>query len=82
MMMIMIVKIILLSWLVSQTLELFQLIRTNFNLWKLLGLVLSCLKCVAFWIGLALTGNIFVACGVSLIAYVLDRFILSRPMKL
>ena len=33
---------------------------------------LSCIKCVAFWSAFAYTGDVFTACLVSLLAYILN----------
>jgi hypothetical protein len=35
--------------------------------------ILSCHKCLSFWTTLIVTQDIFMACGVSFIAYLLNR---------
>lgn len=36
--------------------------------------ILSCQKCASFWIGLAITGDIFIALAASFISHLWDKF--------
>ena len=40
------------------------------KLWKyILVVITTCFKCCSFWIGLCLTGDVFIAAGASYLAY-------------
>lgn len=40
--------------------------------------MLDCIKCVSFWLTLIMTGSFIIACQVSFVAYLLDKYILSK----
>jgi hypothetical protein len=45
--------------------------------------IMSCLMCTSFWVGIILTsGAIGVAGFISLIAYLIDKYLISTPIKL
>jgi hypothetical protein len=73
-----IINIFLLSWFLTTFEPLLYMLNfidrkiknTIINtIWTLLIIPFSCQKCMAFWLGLIITGNIYNAIMVSLIAY-------------
>lgn len=74
----------LIAWLITN----FQPIQDGLNALKLpnwIKYILSafqCFKCTAMWLTWALTGDVFSAIAVSLIASTYDRLMSALPMKL
>ena len=45
--------------------------------------IMSCLMCSSFWVGLILTAGDFGVSGfISLIAYLIDKYLISTPIEL
>ena len=40
--------------------------------------IIECYKCTTFWVALAMSGSFFVACQLSVIAYIVDKYIISK----
>jgi len=72
--MMMIIKILLLSWFIS-TFEAIQWLLQEVK-WKWVKIILitltSCFKCTSFWIGLLISQNLWIALGASVIASLLQ----------
>lgn len=70
-------SIFLLSWVISRF-EPIHMITDglpNKLIYNIIRLILSCLKCLSFWITLSITGNIFLASGLAFIAFWYDKVI-------
>lgn len=76
-MIIILIKIVLLAFLITQ----FEPIRWLLNLLPsnlitaILTLLLTCLKCCSFWIGLIMTLDIYMAAGAFVIGFILDKIL-------
>ena len=74
-MIIILIKIVLLAFLITQ----FEPIRWLLNLLPsnlitaILTLLLTCLKCCSFWIGLIMTLDIYMAASAFVIGFILDK---------
>lgn len=77
-----VLEILALAWVLTNVPEIISLIKTQFNIWKLTKALLSCFKCVTFWITLAFTLDIFMASMISFVAYQIDLHILNKPFEL
>ena len=75
-------KTFLIAWLITQLGPLFKDIKTNFNFWKIFGMLTSCLKCVSFWVGISLSNNLFIGITAALIGYMIDKYIFKGQLKL
>jgi hypothetical protein len=84
--MIILIKIFLITWLITSfeplqdvLTNLFDKIyqRTNKNplkrIYDSLYTILTCQKCLSFWTTLIITQNIFMACGVSFVAFIFEN---------
>jgi hypothetical protein len=40
--------------------------------------ILQCIKCTSFWVTLFFTLSFFTACQVCLLAFIIDKYIISR----
>ena len=72
--MILIIKILLLSWFTSYFVPLQWLLELiPWKMCKLISIAItSCWKCCSLWVGLILTGNIWISLGASVIASLLQ----------
>jgi hypothetical protein len=70
----MIIKILLLAWFISTFQPLEWLLNEIKLLWPKLILIAitGCFKCSSFWIGLLMTGDIWISLGASVIASLLQ----------
>ena len=48
----------------------------------ILGKALECFRCTAFWIALIYTGDIGLSGFISLLAFTIDKYIISSPTRL
>ena len=80
------ISIWLLSWFITrfEPLQMLLELLPNKLLWNLIKLLISCLKCVSFWITLGYTQNIIAASGIAFISFWYDKFIgpLERKVRL
>ena len=84
------IKIMISIWLVSwfitrfEPLQMLLELLPNKLLWNLIKLLISCLKCISFWITLGYTQNIIAASGIAFISFWYDKFIgpLERKVRL
>jgi len=77
-----IIKILLLSWFISSFEPLFILLNEIKWRWIKIFLIaiLGCFKCASLWIGLILTGNIFISLAAAATASILD--IIKNKLKI
>lgn len=70
-------KIFIVSWLISRFEPIHMVLETlpNKLVYNLIRLVLTCLKCLAFWITLSLTQDIFLASLMAFIGFWYDKII-------
>ena len=61
---------------------LFKKRKTIYTIFGLLIKPISCIKCCAFWLGLATTGNLFISILVSVISHHYDKIDASQKIKL
>lgn len=80
--MIAIIKILLLSWLITSFEPLFILLNEIKWRWTKIFLIaiLGCMKCLSFWLGLILTGNIWLAISASVVASLLQ--VIKNKLKI
>ena len=80
------ISIWLLSWFITrfEPLQMLLELLPNKLLWNLIKLLISCLKCISFWITLGYTQNIIAASGIAFISFWYDKFIgpLERKVRL
>ena len=57
-------------------------IKKDQNPLNLLSILAQCIKCLGFWITLLYTKDIMLASMVSLGGYLVDKHILTLPMKM
>jgi len=71
------VSIFLLSWVISRFEPIHMITESlpNKLVYNIIRLVLSCLKCLSFWITLSITGNIFLASGLAFFSFWYDKII-------
>jgi hypothetical protein len=71
------VKLFLLSWLITrfEPINMFLEMLPDNLVMNLIRLLLSCLKCVVFWTTLSMTGDVFIAAGMSFIGFWYDKLI-------
>lgn len=81
-MIITIINLICFSWVLTNIPDMVGLIKNNFNVWNLLEIVGTCLKCLSFWITLIYTRDIFLASIISMLCYLIENHILTLPIKL
>lgn len=92
-----ITKIFLVSWFITrfQPIQIYVggileginegLFKKKPKIYTIFGLIIkpiSCIKCCAFWLGIATTGNIFISILVSIIAHHYDKVDASQKIKL
>ena len=78
----MIIKILLLSWFISSFEPIQWLLNEIKNIWIKITLIAitGCFKCASFWIGLLMTGDIWISLGASVIASLLQ--VLKNKLKI
>lgn len=78
----MIIKILLLSWFISSFEPLAWLLNEIKLMWPKLILIAitGCFKCASFWIGLLMTGDIWISLGASVIASILQ--VIKNKLKI
>ena len=80
------VSIWLVSWFITrfEPLQMVLELLPNKLLFNLFKLLITCLKCVSFWITLSYTQNIVLASGMAFISFWYDKWIgpLERKVRL
>jgi hypothetical protein len=80
------ISIWLVSWFITrfEPLQMILELLPNKLLYNLFKLLITCLKCVSFWITLIYTGNIVLASGMAFISFFYDKFIgpIERKVRL
>ena len=69
---IIIIYLITISFTITQLSDMVKLIKDTWNLWKLLRILISCWKCIGFWLTLFLTQDIGLACTIFTFTYFID----------
>ena len=81
-----IIKIISLAFFFSHTEEFFDEINLiaekKKNIIKIPGKILKCIKCNSFWLTLIFSQDFFLATQISLLAYLLDKYLLNKTFTL
>jgi hypothetical protein len=76
----------LVSWFITrfEPLQMILELLPNKLLYNLFKLLITCLKCVSFWITLIYTQNIVLASGMAFISFFYDKFIgpIERKVRL
>ena len=79
-------NIIGVSWLVynsSSFIDEFNIILKNFKKVVLIPKkIVSCLMCTSFWVCLVITKDVSLSSSVSLLAYLVDKYLISTDIKL
>ena len=79
-------NIIGVSWLVynsSNFIDEFNIILKNFKKVVLIPKkIVSCLMCTSFWVCLVITKDVSLSSSVSLLAYLVDKYLISTDIKL
>jgi len=85
-MMELIFNIIGVSWLVYNSnsfIDEFNIILKNFKKVVLIPKkIVSCLMCTSFWVCLVITKDVSLSSSVSLLAYLVDKYLISTDIKL
>jgi len=81
-----IVNIIGVSWLVYNSnsfIDEFNVILKNFKKVLLIPKkIISCLMCTSFWVCLVITKDVSLSGAVSLLGYLIDKYLISTDIKL
>ena len=76
----------LVSWFITrfEPLQMVLELLPNKLLFNLFKLLITCLKCVSFWITLVYTQNIVLASGIAFVSFFYDKFIgpIERKVRL
>ena len=76
----------LVSWFITrfEPLQMVLELLPNKLLFNLFKLLITCLKCVSFWITLCYTQNIILASGIAFVSFFYDKFIgpIERKVRL
>ena len=76
----------LVSWFITrfEPLQMVLELLPNKLLFNLFKLLITCLKCVSFWITLGYTQNIVLASGIAFVSFCYDKFIgpIERKVRL
>lgn len=76
----------LVSWFITrfEPLQMVLELLPNKLIYNLFKLLITCLKCVSFWITLVYTENIVLASGMAFISFFYDKFIgpIERKVRL
>ena len=79
-------NIIGVSWLVYNSnsfIDEFNIILKNFKKVILIPKkIISCLMCASFWVCLVITKDVSLSGSVSLLAYLVDKYLISTDIKL
>ena len=79
-------NIIGVSWLVYNSnsfIDEFNIILKNFKKVVLIPKkIVSCLMCTSFWVCLVITRDVSLSSSVSLLAYLVDKYLISTDIKL
>ena len=79
-------NIIGVSWLVynlTSFIDEFNIILKNFKKVVLIPKkIVSCLMCTSFWVCLVITKDVSLSSSVSLLAYLVDKYLISTDIKL
>jgi len=79
-------NIIGISWLVYNSnsfIDEFNIILKNFKKVILIPKkIISCLMCASFWVCLVITKDVSLSGSVSLLAYLVDKYLISTDIKL
>ena len=79
-------NIIGVSWLVYNSnsfIDEFNIILKNFKKVVLIPKkIVSCLMCTSFWVCLVITKDVSLSSSVSLLAYLVDKYLISTDIKL
>jgi hypothetical protein len=78
----MIIKILLLAWFISSFEPIQWLLQEIKLMWPKLILITitGCFKCASFWIGLLITGDIWISLSASVIASILQ--VIKNKLKI
>jgi hypothetical protein len=76
----------LVSWFITrfEPLQMVLELMPNKLIYNLFKLLITCLKCVSFWLTLTYTQNIVLASGMAFISFFYDKFIgpIERKVRL
>jgi len=79
-------NIIGVSWLVYNSnsfIDEFNIILKNFKKVVLIPKkIVSCLMCASFWVCLVITKDVSLSSSVSMLAYLVDKYLISTDIKL
>ena len=79
-------NIIGVSWLVYNSnsfIDEFDIILKNFKKVVLIPKkIVSCLMCTSFWVCLVITKDVSLSSSVSMLAYLVDKYLISTDIKL
>ena len=79
-------NIIGISWLVYNSnsfIDEFNIILKNFKKIILIPKkIISCLMCASFWVSLVITKDVTLSSSVSLLGYLVDKYLISTDIKL
>lgn len=75
-------KILLLSWLINQLPIIWTNIKENLNFFKLIKMIIGCMKCSAFWIGLIITQDLYISITASYVAWLFDKYLNKQDIQL
>jgi hypothetical protein len=77
------IRILSIGWFISELPTMYLKLK-SVRIKKFIDILnlMGCVKCNAFWIGLLLTGNFWIAVWSSFIAYLIDKYILTTPTEL
>lgn len=83
---ILIINLIAVAWFITQAEnfleEINQILKNWKRIFKIPIKIISCIKCASFWLTISWTQDFVLACQVSLFASLLDKYLLSSPIKL
>lgn len=73
--MIILIKSFLFSWFITRFEPLQMIIEAlpNKLVWNMIKLLFSCSKCLVFWVTTIMTGDIFIASGMSLFMVIFEK---------
>ena len=81
-MIIQLINLLAITWLITETPGIVRTIKDNFNLWKLITIWVSCMKCVGFAIAIIATHDVALAAIVSYLASQFDRHLNKKNLEL
>jgi len=81
-----IIQIICLSWFLTFANDFIneanEILKNKKNIFKIPTKILQCIKCTAFHVTLIWTQDFLLATQISLLAFLLDKYIISTNIKL